>query len=443
MASLFRGLQALILFIAGNASEATKAVYLKELFKKVSHSVYLNIDKLGEAFNQPATSEFTQQYTYEQRIKNPSHKAILEVAQDNVRLGKTVVVAGNFVDTSISESLEKSYSELLQSGIKIIYLNNTTETNPLTKLEKLADTILTIDTAEEIESNLQKIINLFGNSVNNEPNTTKPILALSAGLQAVGKTTTSSIVSQRNSNSIFLQKDAIGELFLASIGQTMPGPYYSEHIKEQTYEALFNFALDNLAFNISAIVDGWFGDKLTTPLIQPHLGATAYTTTLIYYHCSAPIEHARIIQRNAQRDEAKLKAFAENRLLDLKKHLHDFYRVTNLSSILFIDTESEENLNTNVTQILNHFNSPGLSSLQINLKNLPTEENCEITAVEAQGNLATFQAVLKRAKHWKPFWVEKSEAVPMQGFGLKLRSGEGCALSTSDEEPQPVNIYRP
>jgi predicted kinase len=397
-----------LIFFMGNASDEEKTIYLTTIFKKTNNTVCLNIDSLIDTFNLPLETEFTTSYNYDDRIKNPAHKAVLNLAEENLLLGKQVILTGNFDDKLTANCIKNFFPNLKKKPIRILYLNKLTspEANYV-EIEALADKTLHFTTAFTSETHIETLMRFLANSTTTEEIlNSKPILALSAGLAGVGKTTSCTSTSKSYSPSVFLQKDSIGLTFLNSVNQDMTGPYYSTHVKDQTYKALFSLAQNNLKLNRSAIVDGWFGDKLSCSWMQPHLGATAYITTLIYFHCSEPTELARVQARGALRDETKLRIFSDQRKSDLEKHLQNFSQVTYPGSVLFVDTDDNVSLKVNVTKITAHFHSP-VMSLQINPRN---QLNCHITAQEAGGNIDAFKQALARSSitGWQSFWTAKN-----------------------------------
>lgn len=404
-----------IIFFLGNASTEEKAAYLAKIFAKTTNTVCLNIDNLLEIFNFPVNTEFTNNYSYENRIKKPAHEVILKLAQDNLHIGKQVILTGNFDDQLTANYITNNFPDFKKAVIRVIYLNNP---NPIEgepdyiNLEALAAKVMSFQTSQTIKDYEEALLNFLANSTRAEENVnSKPILAMSAGLAGVGKTTSFIFTSKSYNGSVFLQKDTIGLPFLNNVNQDMSGAYYTIHVKDQTYKALFSLALNNLKLNRSAIVDGWFGDKLTCSWLKPHLGATAYTTTLVYFHCSEPTELARVQERGADRDEARLRTFSDKRKSDLEKHLQDFSQIVNPASIHFVDTDDDSTLNNNVNQILAHFRSPDLVSLQINAEN---KLAFAITAQEAQANIATFKTLLARSSvtDWQSFWKVKNKIAP-------------------------------
>ena len=104
---------------------------------------------------------------------------------------------------------------------------------------------------------------------------------------------------------------------------------------------------------------------------------------------------ARIKARDARRDDAKLTNFADNRRLDLQAHLRDFAQLTT-EHIVFVDTEQD--LETNITQIVRQLSSQLRSSLDAPAdRETPHSSYYTLGRYEGMGDLQEFKQYLNRA----------------------------------------------
>lgn len=457
-----------IIIIAGTASKETKTTYVTELSNKISNSVYLNIDNLYVTFSQ-SVSRFTDQYSYEQRIKHPSHEVVLELAHDNLSLNKIVILDGDFDYELASDLIEKRYPDLKKSGITVLYFHFSSDEilDIPADLKKLStQQVMAINIIKDYMLNITSIFKLLTNTLTlpEEKAISEKILIMSAGLAGVGKTTHLKPICTRIPNSIYLDTDIATFPFLNSVQQPLASDYYGIHVKKQRYKVMFEFAADNLKFNRIAILDGCFGPELTSTSVKSHLAMPSYITTAIYFHCSGPTQFARVVKRNAKRDAKKIANFPPDRRDNLEKHLVKFFQVEN---IFCIDTEKEENLSENVETIFHHLKSPYLKSLAIHERKTAFDKSiCKITTEEAQGGLKEFQLLLDRAKEKdnllqeeksKSFisssvllsktrnsiWAEQRKVEKMDGFGLKLFSGTAHLWPYNSSDKDSIQTNEP
>ena len=382
-----------ILFLSGTTNKETKARYIASLTDKVSNVIYLNIDHVIATFSQPTTSPFTDSYSYAQRIVRPSHETILGFTQDNLPLGKIVMLDGDFDYELTANLIEADFPQLRAATIKVIYVRDDATAAPVS-LNKLTTTpILILDTTDTLEKNISAIVQQL--QAPEEKAILNDTLVMTAGLGGVGKTTHIKPICQQIPNSIFLDSDIPTAPFLSAAQQPLASDFYGLHIRNQRNTLLFAFAADNLNLHRTAIVDGCFGDKLTSQLVQQQLENPKYVTTAIYFHCKGPTQHARIVERNAVRDIEKLKDLPADRRNNLQKHLVE---LTQVEDILHIDTDNNNDKEKNIARILQYINAP--KPLVIQPRGIPFEKGvCDITIEEAQGGLTEFQALLTRARH--------------------------------------------
>lgn len=127
----------------------------------------------------------------------------------------------------------------------------------------------------------------------------RKIALISAGLPGVGKSTLLKALSQHISNSIFLDKDTINACLLQ--GNAYASDYYKCYVKNQSYDLLFALAKDNLAQGDRVIfLDGFFGDKLSSPLVSAFTHSENYETKIIFFYCSPEVNLQRIIKRGGR-----------------------------------------------------------------------------------------------------------------------------------------------
>lgn len=181
-----------------------------------------------------------------------------------------------------------------------------------------------------------------------EQHINKKVLILAAGLAGVGKSTLLKELHKQIANSVYIDKDVINE---AMIGDNpRAGDYYNQHVRFQSYEVMFNIAKDNLKKNNVVILDGMFGDKLTSDILAPILNSTEFEVKIVYCSCDVNEHHKRMLQRNNPRDNDKKDCFHEYHAKEVKKHgehLHLFPK-----QVICIDTKN--NLQENVQTILQH-----------------------------------------------------------------------------------------
>jgi predicted kinase len=173
----------------------------------------------------------------------------------------------------------------------------------------------------------------------------RPTVLVGCGLPAVGKSTVLRTLQRRSRGSLYLDKDAINAALLAGGGKQEGSKYFSAyydtHVRDQTYNVMFAVARDNVAADGSCqlvVLDGQFGDKLSTPAIQDRLRelAASCTIKLVYFHCGRESQMARMRARAEPRDEAKYGDFEALRQQMLHVHERDLCSVPHLR----VDTDA-------------------------------------------------------------------------------------------------------
>lgn len=368
-----------------------KAEYIKIINSTISNNVYLNINNFYTPFNKPTPSKLTEGFTFLDRIIKPSHEVILELAQSNMEMDKIAIIDGDYDPILFATYLPKIFKEINELDIRIIHFDDSDSKY----LKKISNNILYINTYEDSNCNNKKMYEFLcdfqapANSVN------KGTLVMSAGLAGMGKTTVLMPVAQKMTNCCYLDSDYVTEPFL--IGNPIASDYYGQYVKNPRYESIFAFALDNISIGNTAIVDGCFGDKLTSSFVRDILNNPDIRSIAIYCHASGPIQEKRIRQRGAERDNEKLKDLPSDRRNNIEKHLIEFSQVQNLSGILFVDTENNVDLEQNKNKIYEYITSENAGSLKIHEHNIPySNHNYSVTKEEAQGGLQKFKQLLNK-----------------------------------------------
>jgi protein tyrosine phosphatase len=400
-----------ILFIAGNAKQDIMREYLTELSKEINQAVYFNINHFYSEFEQPASSPFTDQYSYDQRIKHPSHAALLGLAFDNVPLNKLPILDGHLDYELTAQIIEKNYPHIKENGIKTLFFFSSNQEIPK-GLDKLTtESIFMIDVDKPFASNIAAVLHyLTPAKISEEKHINKNIIAMTAGVPGSAKTAHFKLVSLKI-KSVYLDTDIPTFSFLDAVKQDLSSNYYTIHVRSQRYKIMFEFAKDNIRWGNLAILDGCFGDKLTGQLVKSHL-VSDYITTVFYFHCTGPTQFKRVIDRNAKRDFPKLAKLPEDRRDSLKKHLIEFAQVGNLPKEHFINSEKEDDLKHNVESICETLASDTLRSLAApDRKNPFNEKTCNISVDQALCDLNNFHLLLSKIKEEDE--LENSSMIPL------------------------------
>lgn len=129
----------------------------------------------------------------------------------------------------------------------------------------------------------------------------------------------------------------------------MGGEYYNKYVKNQSYEVMLALAKDNLCLtNHLIILDGFFGDKLSSPLISTFMKNRGFETKVIYFCCSLDVNKQRIMTRDDPRDHNKFANFEE--YYQKTMAIHD----KELASVPHILINTEDPLERNLDLILGY-----------------------------------------------------------------------------------------
>ena len=218
----------------------------------------------------------------------------------------------------------------------------------------------------------------------------KKILIISAGLAGVGKTTHLKALSKEIANSVYLDKDVICSALLQ--GQAYFSDYYNQYVKNQSYEVMLQLARENLEENKVVILDGYFGDKLSSQRVKDLLSLPNVITKIVYFHCSGDTQFKRLQERGDYRDAEKIAngKFGSYRQEHIKKHLMELSNVPHL----IIDTERDVALKANVENVLRYLQLP-IPSIQTGLID---KHSFILTENEAMQGVAGFRSLLKKIK---------------------------------------------
>jgi|GEM_PF-4763397 len=178
----------------------------------------------------------------------------------------------------------------------------------------------------------------------------KKTAVVGTGLPGVGKSTLLRALSGRVEGSVYLDKDVINQTLLR--GNAYSSEYYKKHVKNQSYELMFSIAGDNLKNSTcTVILDGMFGDKLSSPMVKPFLESSDFAVKVIYFYCSPELNQKRLENRGYARDDEKLKDFQNYYHQTVDVHQKELSNVSHLS----IDTENdlEENLKLIIEYLAN------------------------------------------------------------------------------------------
>lgn len=180
-------------------------------------------------------------------------------------------------------------------------------------------------------------------------------IIVSTGLAGVGKTTHLKLLASIfGPLSVYINKDDIN----AELGQTYdPESEVYKRIAPKSYDLAAERALQAGLDGKIAILDGYFGNKLTNPTCKSLLDNSRIDVRVIYFHCSGEQQKSRLLSRASPRDKDKEgDKFAPYRQQHLQDHLRELAQVPHL----FIDTELDESLEINVAEILKYLHMPEL-----------------------------------------------------------------------------------
>ncbi len=215
----------------------------------------------------------------------------------------------------------------------------------------------------------------------------KKILIISAGLAGTGKTAHLKYLSRKVSNSVYLGKDIISSILLQ--GKPYFSDYYNQYVKMQSYEVMLALARDNLERDTLVILDGSFGDKLTSGLLKNYLNSQDFVTKVIYFHCSGNKQLDRLRSRGDGRDSDKLQEgkFIQYRQEHIKNHLVNLAK----TSHLMVDTERDEDLEKNIEMICKFLETPKTANITYRFD----KDDRPLSPTEAMQGADGFSSLLK------------------------------------------------
>ncbi len=172
-----------------------------------------------------------------------------------------------------------------------------------------------------------------------------PLLIIGCGLAGTGKSEFLKKLASKYDNLVYLDKDTINNAFLLDrdFNPKRSYDFYKEHVKLQTYKAMFEIAKDNLLLDKSVILDGYFINKLKTPLFDKLLNTLSdipYKLKLIYFYCDKETLWERLKERKYWRDLDKL----EDKVSFDNYYEKDIEYTNNLKFDLKINTEKDINI---------------------------------------------------------------------------------------------------
>lgn len=212
----------------------------------------------------------------------------------------------------------------------------------------------------------------------------KPTIVIFMGLAGSGKRTIiDELMKQISVTKI--EKDIVSDNLLD--GQDHTSDAYAM-VAPNIYQVMSSVALDNLRENDSvAILQGYYGDKLTKPKIKELLENTQYNIKLVYVHCSAATQLERIEQRALARDDDKRgEKYGDYRSKHIRNHLQNIVAVD--GPVLLLDTD-ESSAAINAQKVLDFMRRP-----QESLKVKETPYSIDITKEDAYSGLETFKRML-------------------------------------------------
>ncbi len=216
------------------------------------------------------------------------------------------------------------------------------------------------------------------------------IIILGAGLAGVGKSThltrLAETLTGQGITCVYLDKDKIN----ADLGQVYDpnSEYYKNYVKPRSYQLMIESAQRHITDGTQVVIlDGYFGDKLTASPTKELLIATEFDTRVIYFHCTGETQRQRLTQRGLERDADKEgEKFKPYRRNHLQNHMRELAQIPPL----FIDTEREEDLESNIASVVTYLERP--SESQRHFKCIP----CVLTEETAMQGAPEFQIILSR-----------------------------------------------
>lgn len=220
----------------------------------------------------------------------------------------------------------------------------------------------------------------------------KKVLIISTGLAGVGKSKHINALKNRLSNSVHIDKDTISAALMPN-GVDLASPEYKA-IKDRVYDVMLRLVDLNVQQKNSVILEGYFGPKLTSPLLKNYLMSKNFETKVLYFHCSGAKQKERLMARASTDPEAKIRdkdkldpeKFDKYRLEHVTQHMTELSQVPHL----LIDTEKEEDLDKNIEKIIQFIEAPNNPEFDLKEKT-----NKRLTIGEAMLDAKTFKTFLR------------------------------------------------
>ena len=100
----------------------------------------------------------------------------------------------------------------------------------------------------------------------------KRVLLITAGMPGAGKSRYLREVSKLILNSVYLEQDELAKPF--QVAHPEGSDFYRKNVLNQSYQALLKVGSANFQSNKVVLLDGYFGNKLFTPLLTPYLDSS-------------------------------------------------------------------------------------------------------------------------------------------------------------------------
>jgi len=222
----------------------------------------------------------------------------------------------------------------------------------------------------------------------------KPKLIVICALGAIQEPYTTGL-QKILSNSVRLDKNTLSDALLDGKNHTTET---YQTVKKNMYAALHQLAVDQLRDGHDVILHSYHGDKLTQSGTVEYMipESKDYDTYIIYLHCSGVRQQQLFSERNDTRDDDKRGAKYEPYRLDhIGRHLRELAQVSN---VLLVDVEKHDNLEANLTKILQYVQSPAPTLTIIPLSDDAQQQLKDLTVEQALGGFDTFKQLLRNIK---------------------------------------------
>lgn len=227
----------------------------------------------------------------------------------------------------------------------------------------------------------------------------KNTMVFFCGLAGVGKRTYIDALRKRLVNSVKFEKDVLSDGILNGLDHNTDA---YKTIKDRIYRTLTLLAINNMHNNHTiAIMQAYYGDKLTTPGILEYITSKDYEVKIIYLHCSGKKQLERLLARNLSRDKDKVPAIAIKSGQQVTKNYFENYRQTHIQNHLLqlaqvehliVDTEDDASFAHNVQKILEYLQTP---SLDKPIKLIPVnKDDCQLTIEQAMTRADKFRTYI-------------------------------------------------